>query len=103
MFKRLISLEWKAFFRSASLGKSIGLKIFMGILALYFIALFLLAGVGLYPFIANYYPNESPVIVVNRFVLLWLLGELSIRFFLQTLPVLDIRPLLILPIQKGKW
>lgn len=102
MFKRLLSLEWKSFFRSASLGKSIGLKILMGFLALYFTTIFLLAGIGLYPLIENYMPGEEPIAVVNRFILLWLLAELSIRFFLQTLPVLDIKPLLSLPIRKRK-
>lgn len=102
MFKRLISLEWKAFFRSASVGKSIGIKILMVFLALYFTAIFLLAGIGLYPLIENFYPGEDPLVIVNRFVLLWLLTELSIRFFLQTLPVLDVKPLLILPVRRRK-
>ena len=102
MFKRLISLEWKAFIRSASLGKSIGLKILMGFLALYFTIAFLLMGIGLYPLIKEYFPGEEPLFFVNRFVLLWLFAELSFRFFLQTLPVLDIKPLLILPIRKRK-
>ena len=102
MFKRLFTLEWKAFFRSASLGKSIALKILMVFLALYFTSIFLLAGIGLYPLIQKYVPGEDPLFVVNRYVLLWLLAELAIRFFLQTLPVLDIKPLLNLPIRKRK-
>lgn len=102
MFKLLLTLEWKAFFRSASLGKSLGLKILMGLLALYFISIFLLAGIGLYPVINQYMPGEEPMRVVNRYVLLWLLAELSIRFFLQSLPVLKIKPLLILPVKKRK-
>ncbi len=102
MFKRLLTLEWKAFFRSASLGKSIGLKILMFFLAFYFVSIFLLAGIGLYPLIVKYVPGEDPILVVNRFVLLWLLAELAVRFFLQTLPVLDIKPLLPLPVGKRK-
>lgn len=102
MFRRLLWLEWKSFFRSVSLGKSIGLKILMGFLALYFTTIFLLAGIGLYPLIENLLPGEEPLLVVNRFVLLWFLAELSVRFFLQTLPVLDIKPLLHLPIRKRK-
>ncbi len=102
MFKRLFTLEWKAFFRSASLGKSLGLKILMGFLAFYFITIFLLAGVGLYPLIIQYMPGEEPIKVVNRFVLLWLMAELSARFFLQALPVLHIKPLLTLPVKKRK-
>lgn len=102
MLQRLISLEWKSFFRSASLGKSLGLKILMGFLALYFTTIFLLFGIGLYPLITEFFPGEEPLLVANRFVLLWLLLELALRFFLQTLPVLDIKPLLILPIKKRK-
>src|SRR5690606_3925615 len=97
MFKRILTLEWKAFFRSASLGKSLGLKILMGLLALYFFAIFLLTGIGLYPLINQYIPGEEPLIVVNRYVLLWFLAELSVRFFLQSLPVLHIKPFLTLP------
>lgn len=102
MFKRLFTLEWKAFFRSANLGKSLALKILMAFLAFYFITIFLLAGIGLYPLIVQYMPDEEPLNVVNRFVLLWLLAELSIRFFLQSLPVLFIKPLLMLPVKKSK-
>ncbi len=100
MFKRLFTLEWKAFFRSANLGKSLGLKILMGFLAIYFITIFLLAGIGLYPLIVKYMPGEDPLQFVNRFVIFWFLAELSARFFLQPLPVLNIKPLLILPFKK---
>jgi hypothetical protein len=102
MYNRFILLEWKAFFRSASVGKSIGVKILMVFLALYFATLFLFAGIGLYPLIQNYFPGEDPLQVANSYVLLWLLAELSLRFFLQTLPVMDIKPLLVLPLLKRK-
>jgi hypothetical protein len=102
MYKRFIILEWKAFFRSASVGKSIGVKILMVFLALYFATLFLFAGIGMYPLIQKYFPGEDPLKVANSFVLLWLLAELALRFFLQTLPVMDIKPLLVLPVLKRK-
>ena len=102
MFQRLISLEWKSFFRSASMGKSLGLKILMGFLALYFITIFLFFGVGLYPIIKEYFPEEDPLLFVNNYVLLWLLAELAYRFLLQTLPVLDIKPFMVMPIKKRK-
>jgi hypothetical protein len=102
MFKRLFSLEWKSFFRSASLGKSIGLKILMGFLGLYFTAAFLMFGIGLYPIILKYFPGEEPLYLVNRFVLVWLILELGYRFLLQNLPTLDIKPLMLLPIKKRK-
>ena len=102
MFKRLFSLEWKSFFRSASVGKSIGIKILMVFLGLYFTAAFLLFGIGLYPLIKQYFPSEEPILLVNRFVLVWLTLELSYRFLLQNLPILDIKPLMLLPIKRRK-
>ncbi|WP_289021944.1 DUF5687 family protein [uncultured Salegentibacter sp.] len=102
MFQRFLWLEWKSFFRSASLGKNIGLKIFLIFLALYFSMVFLALGIGLYPLLQETFPNQDPLQMVNRFVLLWLVFELGFRFMIQTLPVLDIKPLLNLPISRRK-
>ncbi|WP_037318384.1 DUF5687 family protein [Salegentibacter sp. Hel_I_6] len=102
MFKRFLWLEWKSFFRSASVGKSIGLKILLIFLALYFSVAFLALGIGLYPLLQKAFPDQDPLELVNRFVLLWLVFELGFRFMLQTLPVLDIKPLLNLPIARRK-
>ncbi|AVR44862.1 hypothetical protein C7S20_06040 [Christiangramia fulva] len=102
MFKKFLWLEWKSFFRSASFGKSIGLKILMAFLALYFSAMFLLFGIGLYPLLKEFYPEAAPLQIVNRFLLVYFVFELFFRFMLQTLPVLDIKPLMIQPIPKRK-
>lgn len=102
MFKKFIWLEWKSFFRSASLGKSIGLKILMAFLALYFSAMFLLLGIGLFPITKKFFPDSDPLEVINRFALVYFSFELVFRFMLQTLPVMDIKPLTILPIRKKK-
>ncbi|HET8886711.1 MAG TPA: DUF5687 family protein [Salinimicrobium sp.] len=100
MYKHFISLQWKAFFRSASLGKSIGLKIFMAFMAIYFSIVFLALGIGLYPLLQELYPDSTPIIVANSFVLVWLAVELFFRFMLQTLPIINIKPLLVAPIRK---
>ena len=100
MFKHFISLEWKAFTRSSSFGKSLGLKIFLAFMALYFTLLFLLLGIGLYPLMLEMFPESEPLLMVNNFLLTWLGFELGVRFMLQTLPVLAIRPLLVLPVRK---
>ncbi|MDT0675348.1 DUF5687 family protein [Autumnicola musiva] len=102
MFRLFLSLEWKSFFRSASFGKSLGLRILLIFLALYFAAIFLVFGIALYPGIQKFYPEQDPLEVVNKFVLLWLGLEFLYRFFLQTLPVTNIKPLLILPLKKRK-
>ncbi len=102
MVKHFIGLEWKAFVRSASFGKSLGLRILLIFLALYFSVAFLALGVGLYPLLKEMAPEKDPLQMVNRFFLLWLVFELVLRFLLQTLPVMDIKPLMILPVKKSK-
>ncbi len=102
MFKHFISLQWKAFFRSASLGKSLGLKIFMAFIAIYFSLVFLILGIGLYPLLKEAFPEEEPLQIVNRFLLVYLALELMMRSVLQSLPVMTVKPLLALPVSKGK-
>ena len=102
MFKHFINLELKAFFRSASVGKSIGLKILMGFLVVYFLLAFLVLGIALYPLLEKSFPNQKPLVLVNSFVVFWLSAELIFRFFMQSLPVMNIKPLLVLPIKKAK-
>jgi hypothetical protein len=102
MFKHFIDLEFKAFFRSASLGKSIGLKILMGFVAVYFLLTFLVLGIALYPILEKNFPEQKPLTIVNNFVVFWLAADLILRFFMQSLPVVNIKPLLVLPIKKEK-
>ena len=102
MFKHFISLQWKAFVRSSSFGKSLGLKILMGFLALYFSVIFLMLGIGLYPLLKEFFPKEEPLFMANHFLLSWFVLELVVRFMVQTLPVISIKPLLATPISKGK-
>ncbi len=102
MFKQFINLEVKAFFRSASVGKSIALKVFLGFLAFYFLLSFLVLGFALYPILLEKFPNQKPIELVNDAVLFWLAIDLIFRFFMQSLPVMNIKPLLILPIPRKK-
>ncbi len=102
MYKNFISLQWKAFYRSASFGRSLGLKIFMAFIAIYFSLVFLLLGIGLHPLLKEAYPSEEPLQIVNRFLLVYLALEMVMRFMLQTLPVMTVKPLLSLPVPKGK-
>ena len=102
MFRKFFWLEWKSFLRSASFGKSLGLKILMAFLALYFSAMFLFFGIALFPIIKKIYPEQDPLKVVNSFALVYFVFEFIFRFMLQTLPVMDIKPLLTLPVRKNK-
>jgi hypothetical protein len=102
MFKQFINFELKAFFRSASVGKSIALKVFLGFVALYFLLSFLVLGFALFPILQETFPNQKPIEIVNNSVIFWLAIDLIFRFFMQSLPVMNIKPLLILPIKREK-
>ncbi len=100
MFKRFLQLEFKSFFRSASLGQSLGLKILMGFLAVYFMLSFLILGIALYPLLEELMPEHKPMQVLNSFVLLWLIAELIVRFMMQALPVMNIKHMMINNIKR---
>ncbi|WP_055444081.1 DUF5687 family protein [Lacinutrix himadriensis] len=102
MIKRFLDLEWKQFTRSASFGKSVALKIVMAFFALYFVAMFLIMGIAMYPLLKKVFPESDPLIMFNGFIFFWILGDLVIRFFFQKLPVMSVKPLLTLPIKRGK-
>ncbi|MGC1472793.1 MAG: DUF5687 family protein [Psychroserpens sp.] len=100
--KHFLNLERKQFFRSASFGKSVALNILMIFFALYFIAMFLLVGIGLYPGLKQVFPDQDPLIILNGYLFFYILGDMVLRFFFQKLPVMSVKPLLTLPISKHK-
>ncbi|UOY08809.1 DUF5687 family protein [Muricauda sp. SCSIO 64092] len=102
MFKRFIQLQWKAFFRSASFGKSVGIKIFMAFMGLYLLASLGILGGTLYFILRKLVPDQGPMWVLSQFLVYWVLAELFFRYFMQKLPVMEIKPLLINNIPKSK-
>lgn len=100
MFAKFLMLEWKSFVRSASLGKSIALKIFMAFIAVYFLLMFLITGLFLHDALQQFFPGQNAMTVVNRFAIIWLAADLMMRFFMQSLPVMNIKPLMLLPIAR---
>lgn len=98
MFKLFFSLEWKAFIRSASFKTNIFIKILMILAALYLIAIFTSLGVGLYFILKKL--ELPPLETVNRFLIIYFILDLLIRYFLQKMPVMNIRPFLCLDISR---
>ena len=99
MIRRFLSLEWKSFSRSASFQTNLALKILMGIGALYFIGCFLIMGLAVYPILKE--QGYNPVQTINRALIYYLVLDLFIRYFLQKMPVMNIRPMMILPMNKS--
>lgn len=99
MFKKFLMLEWKAFFRSASFAKNLALKILMIFGAIYFAVLFIAMGVLAYYGLEDSFPD--PLYVINKYLIYYFVVDLVIRLLLQKIPVMNIRPLLTLPIKSS--
>ncbi|MGX1928099.1 DUF5687 family protein [Flagellimonas sp. 2504JD4-2] len=102
MFKRFIDLQWKAFFRSSSFGKSLALKIIMIFFGLWMLGSVVLIGAFLYKILREVFPDQNPMWMLSRYMVYWILIELFFRYFMQKLPVMDIKPLLSMPIKKSR-
>ncbi|WP_374174485.1 DUF5687 family protein [Flavobacterium tructae] len=98
MIKKFIYLEWKAFVRSASFGTSVVMKVLLGFLMVYFSLLFVGAGIGAFYILKKM--KLEPLVTINQFLIYYFLFDLVIRLLMQAIPVLNIKPLLILPFKK---
>ncbi len=100
MFKRFINLEWKSFIRSASFQTNLALKILMAFGALYMIVVFTGMGIGAYYGLKEM--EFEPLETINRFMIYYIILDLVVRYFLQKMPVINIKPLLLMPFNKSK-
>lgn len=98
MIKKFIYLEWKAFTRSASFGASMAMKVLIGFFMVYFSIIFIGAGVGAFYLLKKM--NLEPLVTINKFLIYYFLFDLVIRLLMQAIPVLNIKPLLVLPFKK---
>lgn len=101
MIKHFLNLEWKQYFRSSYWQKSLALNILLVFLALYFVVMFLGLGFGLLFILKKAYPDQDSFVIANGFLFYWLMIDLMMRFFLQKLPVMSVKPLLTLPIKRS--
>jgi len=101
MIKHFLNLEWKQYFRSSYWQKSIVINILLIFFALYFVGIFLFMGAFLFKIIGKATPDEDPFLVVNNYIFYWFIGDVLMRFFLQKLPVMSVKPLLTLPIKRS--
>ncbi len=100
MFKNFFYLEWKSFIRSASFKTNLLFKILMFLAALYFIAIFSFLGIGLFYLLKKF--DLDPFLTVNTYLIYYVVMDLIVRFLLQKIPVMNIRPLLSFNIRKNK-
>jgi len=101
MIKRFLSLEWKQFTRASYFKKGLAIKILMFFAVIYFGGMALFLGASLYFIFKKSLPEIDPIVIVNNFLIYWILFELLIRYFLQQLPVMNITPLMSVPIKRS--
>ena len=104
---QLIKLEFKSFFRSSALGGKLATKIFMWIGYIYIIFMTIglawLHGRGGEAFIKTEVDVENPFLLLNSNMLFYIFGFwIVLRYFSQSTPVINIKPLLLLRIKRDK-
>ena len=107
MFKIFASLEWKSFVRSAAFKQNLFFKIFIGFIAFILLLEFAAGGAFVYYLLEGFIEDgkiiaANPFELVNRFLIYWFTMDLIFRYFIQKMPVANIKPLLYLPFTKGK-
>ena len=73
----------------------------MGFFALMMLAYLAFLGALLFFILKKIFPEADPMSKVNEYILYWILIELFFRYFMQKLPVMDIKPFLTLPVKKS--
>lgn len=101
MIKQFISLEWKQFKRASYFQKGLAIKILLFLGVLYFGGIAIFMGGAMFFILRKTMPEIDPIITVNNFLIYWVLANLAIRFFMQQLPVMNIKPLMIVPIKRN--
>ncbi len=102
MKQNLFLFSWREFTRSSSFGKSIGTKIALGFLALYFFAVFFFLGISISKILPEKFPDQDPLFVFNGFLLTYFGIDLLIRQLMQALPTVKIKPLLMINIRRSR-
>ena len=100
MIKRFISLEWKQFKRSSYFQKGLAIKILLIFGALYFMTAAFFLGIGAFFMAEEFVKDVDPFVTINNYVIYWFLFDLVFRFFMHQLPVMNIKPYMIIPIKR---
>nr|WP_317632895.1 DUF5687 family protein [uncultured Flavobacterium sp.] len=102
IYLKLLQLEFKSILRSAQFKTEIGMAVFKLIMALYLILLLLGLGSGVYYLASEFFPHQKPFqVICGLFVFYWLY-DLTLRFMISSLPVVAIKPLLVLNLDRDK-
>ncbi|MCX6223289.1 MAG: DUF5687 family protein [Bacteroidia bacterium] len=101
IFKWFITQQFKETTRSSFWQKQIVLNIIMGLLLLIMLSYLVMLGILIDKILTGIFPDQDPIVLFNGIVLYYFAIEFLIRFFMQSLPVLNLETYLALPIRKS--
>ena len=101
MISIFINHELKDFWRSKNTGKSIAIRIVLGLVILYLFANLFILGLFLDTILEKVFPKDDLVISFCGLILLYYLVDLFMRLQLQELPTLRVQPYLQLPVKRN--
>ncbi|MCD4788894.1 MAG: DUF5687 family protein [Bacteroidales bacterium] len=101
IFKWFIRHQWKEMKRSSIWQKSVAINIVLGFFLLLMLLYLLILGLFIDKILEELYPDRDPVVIFNGIILYYLGIEFFLRFFMQSLPTLNIETYLHLPIKKS--
>lgn len=103
MYLQLFRQRWTKTFRSTFFRQGWGVKILLILVSLYFLATFGALGIFMKEILSEAYPDaEKLTPIFSGGILLYLMGDLAMRFFLQDLNVISVQHYLTLPISKRR-
>jgi hypothetical protein len=101
MISTFFSHELKSFWRSKNTGKSVAVKVIMGILILILLLYVVVFGVFLDLILSKMFPKDNLTVTFCGIILLYFLSDLLMRMQLQELPTLKVQPYLHLPVKRN--
>lgn len=102
MYKWFLTLEKKSLARGNKSKLDIFVAIFKWLGIIYIGLMMLLLGFSAYEISEEYFPNQSALLTVSRFIVYYFTAEFTFRFFLQKIPTASIKQYLILNIPRKK-
>jgi hypothetical protein len=101
MISTFFSHELKSFWRSKNTGKTIAVKVVMGVLILILLLYVVLLGVFLDVLLRKAFSKDDLVVAFCGIILIYFLFDMLMRMQLQELPTLKVQPYLHLPVKRN--
>lgn len=102
MLITLLVHEFKSRFRARLWQRGVAIAVILTLVAAYFLLVAIGIGILLPEIMREAYPDMTPLAAVNSFLIYYFIADLSMRFFLQSYPLMAIQPYLLQPISRRK-